>query len=330
MTANERDLDGLVAINDPLLRPLIVSDSEEERRAALEAILTEHAVPLVRKIVRQQSRRDRLLRAQDAEDIASSVVLRLLRKLQRVPFDADEAITRVTDFAATTTFNAIHDFQRHQFPEWTRLKQRVRYTLARDPRFRTWISPAGPACALASAPAGLEPGPPPLSWACPAGASEQDALEALLAAAGHPLLVGQVVDSLAEALKIVDRYPSSAAVDIADERACQATQLETRDRLAALWRETCALPPSQRVALLLNLRDGDGSSAIALFPLMGIASLDEVAAAIELPLPRLAKLWSSLPVDDLTIASILGVSRQKVINLRSSARQRLARRLRKW
>jgi len=330
MTSNDRDLDGLVAINDPLLRPLIVSDSEEERRAALEAILTEHAVPLVQKIVRQQSSRDRQLRAQDAEDIASSVVLRLLRKLQRVPFDRQEAIRHVTDFAATTTFNAIHDFQRHQFPEWTRLKQRVRYALTHDARFRTWSSPAGLVCALASARPDVEPGLPPLSWSCRAGASEPDAIEALLNAAGGSLLLDHVVDSLAEALKIIDMQAASATSELVDQRACQATQLETRHRLAALWRETCALPPAQRTALLLNLRDGDGSSAIALFALMGIASLDEVAAAIELPLPRLAKLWSSLPVDDLTIASILGVSRQKVINLRSSARQRLARRLRKW
>lgn len=329
MTSNDRDLDGLVAVNDPLLRPLIVSGSEEERRAAVEAILTEHAVPVVQKIVRRQSSRDRLMRTQDAEDIASSVVLRLLRKLQRVPFDPDEAIAHVTDFAAATTFNAIHDFQRHRFPERTRLKQRVRYALSRESRFRTWMSPAGLACALASSPTGVEPGPPPLSWHYDAAATESAAIEALLAAAGRPLFIDDVVDAIAEALQITDAHVSSAC-EVVDQRACQATELETRHRLTALWRETCALKRSQRVALLLHLRDGDGSSAIALFSLMGIASLDEVAAAIELPLPRLAKLWPSLPLDDLTIASILGVSRQKVINLRSSARQRLARRLRKW
>lgn len=326
---NERDLDGLVAINDPLLRPLIVSDSEDERRAALEEILTEHAVPLVRKIVRRQSGRDRLMRAEDAEDIASSVMLRLVRKLQRVPFDRDEAIARISEFAAATTFNAIHDFQRSHFPEWTRLKQRVRYAVSREPQFRTWMSPAGLACALVSLPADVEPGAVPASWPFDPAAGEAEAVASLLAAAGRPLLVDDVVGALAEALKIGEPRVASAE-EIADHRHCQATELESRHRLAALWRETCALPPPQRTALLLNLRDGDGGSAIALFPLMGIASLDEVAAAIELPLPRLAKLWSSLPLDDLTIASLLGVSRQKVINLRAAARQRLARRMRKW
>jgi hypothetical protein len=318
-----------VAFNDPLLRPLIVCESEEERRAAVELVLTKHAVPVIQKIVQRQRNLDRMLRAQDAEDIASSVVLRLLRRLQRVPFDREEAIARVTDFAAAATFNAIHDFQRSHFPERARLKQRIRYLLDREPRFRTWTSPAGPACGLTSWRETADTGRLPASWRHDDPARAADAVESLLIASGRPLLVDDVVDALAATWKIDDSR-TVAAGEIADQRQCQAARLESHRRLAALWRETCALPPSQRTALLLNLRDGDGSSAIALFPLMGIASLDEVAAAIELPLPHLAKLWSRLPLDDLTIASLLGVSRQKVINLRASARQRLARRLRKW
>jgi len=326
----ERDLDELVAVNDPLLRPLIVCDSEDERRAAVEAVLTKHAVPVIQRIVQRQRASDRMFRAQDAEDIASSVVLRLLRRLQRVPFDRDEAINRVADFAARMTFNAIHDFQRSHFPERTRLKQRIRYLVERDARFRTSAPAAGPACALASWPeSGDAAGQLPASWQHHDPARAAEAIESLLTAAGRPLLIDDVVDALAEAWKIEERC-SVASSEVADQRQCQAAQLETRRRLDALWRETCALPAPQRAALLLNLRDGDGGSAISLFPLMGIASLDEVAATIDLPLPRLAKLWSQLPLDDLTIASLLGLSRQKVINLRSSARQRLARRLRNW
>ena len=43
---------------------------------------------------------------------------------------------------------------------------------------------------------------------------------------------------------------------------------------------------------------------------------------------QLAELWPRIPLDDLEIANRLGISRQRVINLRSAARQRLARRLR--
>jgi hypothetical protein len=326
---DERDIDGLLAANDPLLRRLIATHSEDERRTALEAILTGHVVPVVRRIVQRQQSADRLLRAQDAEDIGSTVVMRLVRRLQRVPFDRSEAIDRLDDFAAASTFNAIQDFLRLHFPQHTRLKNRVRYVLTRDERFRSWVSPAGAACALASWPETNQLGEPPSSWRHDDRARVADAVESLLRAAGAPLLVAAVVRTLAQAWSVADEHPAAWS-DVADRGPSQAGQLESRQRLAALWRETRALPGRQRTALLLNLRDVDGGSAIALFPLMGVASLEEVAAAIELPLPRLAKLWPRLPLDDLTIASLLGVTRQQVINLRLAARQRLARKLEKW
>jgi hypothetical protein len=42
---------------------------------------------------------------------------------------------------------------------------------------------------------------------------------------------------------------------------------------------------------------------------------------------RLAAIWEELPLDDQAIASILGVTRQQVINLRKSGRERLQRRM---
>jgi hypothetical protein len=40
-----------------------------------------------------------------------------------------------------------------------------------------------------------------------------------------------------------------------------------------------------------------------------------------------ANLWNELPLEDASIASLLGVTRQQVINLRKSARERLTRRM---
>ena len=42
---------------------------------------------------------------------------------------------------------------------------------------------------------------------------------------------------------------------------------------------------------------------------------------------ELAGMWNSLPLDDRGIAERLGITRQQVINLRKSARARLARRM---
>lgn len=329
--SQQRDspMDELIAANDPLLRTFIESEGAEARRAALEFVLTDRLGPLVRRIVFRQRRYDRLLRGEDAEDISSLVILRLLNRLQRVPFERAAAIARVDEFAATATFNAIHDFQREQFPEWVKLKRSVRHALSNDARFRTWTSSEYAACGLASWSEGA-PGPLPHDWKHHDSTQTAAAIESLLRAADSPLSIADVVRALADAWQITNARADEAKHETADPVSSHAVTLESRNRLAALWRETCALPPAQRTALLLHLRDRDGSSAIALFPLMGIATLDEVAAAIAIPLRELARLWPRLPVDDLTIASLLGVPRQKVINLRAAARERLARRLRKW
>ena len=78
---------------------------------------------------------------------------------------------------------------------------------------------------------------------------------------------------------------------------------------------------------LLNLRDSQQRDALMLLPLTGVAGLPEMSAVLELSLNELAVLWNRLPLDDLSIARLLGVSRQQVINLRKSARQRLIRRM---
>jgi hypothetical protein len=42
---------------------------------------------------------------------------------------------------------------------------------------------------------------------------------------------------------------------------------------------------------------------------------------------ELTEIWNALPLDDVAIAAHLGVTRQQVINLRKSARERLVRRM---
>jgi hypothetical protein len=93
-----------------------------------------------------------------------------------------------------------------------------------------------------------------------------------------------------------------------------------------LWAEICELPPRQRAALLLNLRDAH-EDVISLLLLTGAATLRQIAGAMGTPVEQFAELWRQLPLDDLAIAARLGVTRQQVINLRKAARERLGRRM---
>ena len=106
-----------------------------------------------------------------------------------------------------------------------------------------------------------------------------------------------------------------------------ALLVETRIFLKRLWEEVCELPRGQRAALLLNLRDADGGGCLGLLPATGVATTRQIAAALEVTDERFAEMWQHLPLDDAAIAGLLDVTRQQVINLRKSARERLSRRL---
>jgi len=113
----------------------------------------------------------------------------------------------------------------------------------------------------------------------------------------------------------------------ADPRASILSELKQRDQLRSLWDEIRELPARQCSALLLNLRDEQGRGVVALFPLTGTATMREIAEVLGMPAERFAELWNDLPLDDASIAELLGVTRQQVINLRKSGRERLSRRL---
>lgn len=117
---------------------------------------------------------------------------------------------------------------------------------------------------------------------------------------------------------------------LADPAPDAATALERRSHLERLWGEIRQLSPQQAAALILNLRDGEGRGAVALLPLTGVATMRDIARTLEMPAERFAEIWNRLPLEDSAIAESLGVSRQQVINLRKSARERLARRMRKY
>ena len=104
--------------------------------------------------------------------------------------------------------------------------------------------------------------------------------------------------------------------------------IEQSQSMRAVWKEITVLPLTQRAALLLNLRDPSGGSALWLIASSAIASVRKIAELLDLPADQFAQLWSRLPLSDLDIAQRLGVTRQQVINLRQAARQRLARKMR--
>ena len=127
-----------------------------------------------------------------------------------------------------------------------------------------------------------------------------------------------------------DQVEEEIVETLSDTRASAAIQLDQKVYLEKLWLEILELPERQRAALLLNLRDARGNSMVEMLPITGVASVRQIAEALSLTALEFARLWNDLPLDDNAIAARLRVNRQQVINLRKSARMRLARRMRDY
>lgn len=310
---------------DPLLVPLIEAGSEAEREAIIERLVATVAVPVVETVLRRQSAAQWTLQREDLDDLRNSVALRLVQKLRTLATDRQIVIERFREYVAVLTDHAVHDALRQRFPERNRLKHRIRAIFASDDRLATW--PAGPStlCGLCewkgrADSAALPTAPIPFD-------RPADALVAMFHRTGQPAKLDEVVTLFASLWNVREMVVDTELPDVADSAPTQLATLESRRFVEHVWREIQALRPLQRAALLLNLRDTDGGNAAALFILLGVAEFAEIAAAMGMEVERLAEIWGRLPLDDLTIAGMMGFQRQQVINLRRAARERLSRRL---
>ncbi len=333
---------------DPVLRGLKDARDPAHASRELETLIEQRVGPLVRKIVGRKLSGQRSNR-EDVEDVAADAVLVLVKRLQRIYDDPDGVeIERLDDYTATVAYSACAHHLRRRYPERSRLKNRLRYLLGSDPRFALWELPeSGFRCGFShwrgsGADGGAQErfarlqgnrdGWPP-SWT-PSSTDANGNLPAMLAEiferSGGPVGLDELT-GLVAAIWQLDRGARATGGELvdrlADTRVGPDELLDQRRAAQRLWVEIQALPVRQRIALLLNLRDGHGAGLLWILPTTGVASIRSLAAAMEMPAVDLAQMWSRLPLDDNAIAERLGCSRQQVINLRMSARKRLINRL---
>ena len=288
----------------------------DRREALMTELLTVDAPPVVHSALR--TRRDTIA-ADDREDLCAQVMVRLLRRLSAVG-PADTAIRQFYDYVATVAYHVVDDYVRARNPDGALAVNRIRHLLRHDPQFALWDGASEAVCGLAE----WRARPPAHGTLDPLGPHGVDAnaLLRFFRSAGGPVPLRTLISH------VTRRSPPAPLADVAvpvDDGAFG--RIESRQLLHRLWEEIVLLPPQQRIALLLNIRDSRSTSVLAVFPAAGIASVDEIAAILGLDAEALAARWSELPFDDNKIAGMLGLTRQQVINLRKSARSRLTRRM---
>jgi hypothetical protein len=191
--------------------------------------------------------------------------------------------------------------------------------------------------------------------------SQSELLEAIFSWLGHAVDFDQLVRIVfalrrfEETTFVVEDRDEEArpwSEVLPDEEPLADEEAGWRQFLEHLWSEIELLPPLQRIAYLLNFTASDGS--LEIFWLYGVASVKRIGAVLQLSDEHLARIWNDpalegkareqaarlkgydekfallwryLPLNDQTIAWLVGTERQKIINLRKAAGDRLARRL---
>jgi len=322
---------------DEILASYLAETDEHAAERLLHTLIAEVAAPYARMVVASNLRGPVQAETSDA---AQEVLLDLTSHLRRMREGRADAapgiefpIRNFRAYVASAARRAAGVVLRRANPERYRLRNRIRYTLKTSAQFTLIEDDRGRRVAgLARIPSGgasaatseqLRDVPVPHGAA---GMNLAKTIELILASVGAGVLLNDLADYIGSAsggFARAEEFEAAANVPASN----LSDQMEQRAWLAHLWTEIVELPRNQRAALLLNLRDHVGDSALRLLPAMGIATIRQIAAALEMRPEALAELWRQLPVDDRRIAELLSLTRQQIVNLRKSARDRLIRRM---
>jgi hypothetical protein len=126
---------------DELLRPFLSATGGAESESLLAGIISEHARPLIRNIIRAKlrvsfSEQDGQHLNQDALEIGSEVTGTLLAELQSLKiFPRQKTINNFPNYVAVVTFKACYDYLCRKYPQRHSLKNKLRYLFTHKDEF---------------------------------------------------------------------------------------------------------------------------------------------------------------------------------------------------
>lgn len=331
---------------DPSLHPFLDASNAPDEAAALARLNAEQIEPTIRRGLGFKLRLYRPHTDQnrpELEEIYNDIQLRLLKRLRALKEDpSHNQIVNLRGYVATVTRNTCDEYLRNRYPLRRSLKDKIRRHLLNHSEFALWEDAEHNWLAGFSTSQNTARGRIVIDELQERLKSEwknvdvqrlelHDLLTTILSVAKAPLELDQLTELIAGFWGIEDHATEAVETTSLDEQLRAdinpATIVERRQSLGLLWREICQLSRRQRVALLLNLRNPHGINVITLLPATGVATFEQIAEVLEIPVAEFEQLWAQLPLDDLRLADYLGATRQQVINLRKTARERLLKRM---
>lgn len=309
---------------DELLR-VYLDAKTQNAEDVLNELFSKYAEPLIQEIVASR------LRGRfkgDRQDLQNDIVLLVLSRLRAVRGSPEAIqIRHFRDYVAVLAYNACRHYYREKYPLRRLFKNRLRYVLSHDSHLAIWRNQEELICGKKE-------------WIGRMDICSREVLDnsggVFLEHEDTRKQLNRLFEKISQPVRLEDLLEPFADSwqpgDIDEEtvhspRPNQEASLSSRTELERTWREIINLPLKQRIALLLSLRDEQGDAILLVFPATGVASARKIAETLEMRAHALAALWKDLPLGDLKIAEIIGVTRQQVINLRKCARERIARRI---
>lgn len=342
---------------DSVLEPFLEASSVVQAEECLQRLMEEIAAPLLERVLRGKfARLPRTVGVEwDYQDVYSTARTRLIVRLLRLRSDPGaERMTNFLAYVAKIGFAAWNDYAHARCPGLTKVRYRLQYLLENrtsEVGFALWEGVDGRVWCGFAAWGEREPdysrgnaryalmAENPRVAARAAFPNEEpkrlklpELVAGLLRWLGTPVELHTLAAAVAELLEVAnlpllaadaDERERSAA-DPLDPQPSPSDAVKWREYLFWLAAEVARLPLRQRTAFLLH------STVTQDFELQGVLSVRQLATLLERPAEEVAGFWNDLPLHDLPIARLLGIERQRVINLRSVARARLGRRWRAW
>lgn len=336
---------------DIRLQALLEVD-DQQYQFLLDNLIKEHAEPLIHKIIHaklklSQNKSTKKAGNDDANDLCQDSITKLIAHLKQLRTNPIRyAISAFDEFVAKVTFNVYNNYVRAKYPHRHKLKRQLEHLLKSRKEFDLWKDSSDRLAGLAHWRDGdwskTNPGALQTQSFVLAQLDEpqinQIPLVVLLTKffewANQPVAFDELVSVIAEVCGIKDGpqkdWPVAHQASTEQPSGEGIRKLEYHEHLRQAWKEILALPIRQRYALLLNWKNSATDSFFNALIIDGITSTQNIAKALQMDLPNLEKIWDQLPLKDAAIGEMLGgLPAQAVANLRKSARERLARRMKK-
>jgi len=334
---------------DPVLRPYLDAEDEQNSEMLLHALLQNQVDPLIRKRIRRKLFTISATMGTDhpernVEDLCSEAHLNVIRALRLLKAKTDHKVIRNLDAYVSVVVRQVCDQQlRRLNPNRVRLESQIRYICSHHPEFAIWEVEGrfviGRSSWKSRVPTDKKPDVESVQkqfiknkgFTLKSTKQMITICDCALNESKAPLELENVV-RIAEIILggSVLRYENLDDVEQQDPSQSIDEKLHLQKYLQRVWSEVVQLPTAQRIAILLSLKDDSGRPLLPFLPLLKVANVEEIELHLSLSREEFTKIWNSLPLSDRDIAEMLNLTTQQVANLRKCARERLTRRLKNF